>query len=332
MNPIPAPRKPMKLNPLSANPLVSILIPSYNQGQFIGDTIDSILQQDYRPIKIHVVDGASTDGTLDVLKSYGKIPELEWVSAPDKGVVDAVNKGFELLEGDICGIQSSDDMYLPGTIRSVVELFQQHEAAGLVYGDTVKVDSDGNEILRHHTGDFSLENLFKLKTWIPQPSAFFRREMLETCGGWNEAIPYAPDTDLWIRMAFRAQVIKSADFLSQRRMHDEQRDTQGEKIIRDYCLMIDQSPDIAASSPQIQRAARASKYLMKIRYNPTGSDWRNAWNRFRAGQISPELRDISGLLHDLLLPARRVLSAVKQTIAKPAANRHNKSSAPCSKP
>lgn len=321
MKPIQAPREPVELKPLSENPLVSILIPSYNQGQFIGDTIDSILQQDYRPLKIHVVDGASTDSTLDVLKSYGNIPELEWISEPDKGVVDAVNKGFELLKGEICGIQSSDDMYLPGAIQTIVDEFKRRTSTGLIYADTVKVDADGGEILRQQIGPWSLENVFLLKTWIPQPSAFFRWEMLQACGGWDERIPYAPDTDLWIRMGYRTDVIKLDEYVSQRRMHDAQRDTQGAKIIRDYSQMIDQSADIAASSPEIQRAARAGKHLMKIRYNQTGSDWRNAWNRFRAGQIAPELRNISGILQDLLLPARRVLSAVKQTIIKPPANR-----------
>ena len=308
------PLETLPLGTLPDRPLVSILVPSYNQGQFIKDTIDSILYQDYRPLKIFVVDGASTDNTVDVLKSYGDIPELNWVSEPDKGVVDAVNKGFDRLEGDICGIQSSDDVYLPGAISRIVEEFKSSSETGLIYGDTVKVDADGNELLRDRIGPFSLENVFLIKTWIPQPSAFFRKEMLDACGGWDDRIPYAPDTDLWIRMAFRTTVRKIDEYLSQRRMHDAQRDTQGEKIIRSYCQMIDQSPDIAASSPELQQAAQAGKYLMKIRYNTSGSDWANAWNRFRAGRLSKELRNPGGVLNDLFLPSRRVLSAVKQSI------------------
>lgn len=308
------PVETVRLSSLPEQPLVSILIPSYNQGQFIRDTIDSILYQDYRPLKIVVVDGASTDNTVDILKSYGDRPELEWVSEPDKGVVDAVNKGFERLNGDICGIQSSDDVYLPGAIRRIVNEFRSSDDTGLIYGDTVKVDADGNEILKYSIGPWSLENVFLLKTWIPQPSAFFRIEMLQACGGWDERIPYAPDTDLWIRMAYRTQVRKIDEYLSQRRMHEAQRDTQGEKIIRSYCQMIDQSPDIAASSPELRRAAEAGKHLMKIRYNTGGSDWANAWHRFRAGWIAPQLRNPRGVLHDLVLPTRRVLSALKQRL------------------
>lgn len=305
---------PVALNELPDRPSVSIIVPSYNQGQFIGACIDSILQQDYRPLCIYVIDGASTDSTVDVLKSYGDIPELQWVSESDKGVVDAVNKGFDRIEGDIIGIQSSDDMYLPGAVQAAVDAFKENSKVGLIYGDTVKVDADGNELLRHKTSDFSLENLFMFRTWIPQPSAFFRKEMLDACGNWDETIPYAPDTDLWIRMAYRAEVKKLDDFLSQRRMHDAQRDTQGPKIIRDFSKMIDQSADIAASDPTIQRAAKAAKHLIRVRYNSSRSDWSDAWNLFRAGRLCPEIADTRRVLHCLLLPSRRVLSQIKRKV------------------
>lgn len=297
---------------LIERPVVSILIPSFNQGRFIRACVDSILDQDYRPLRIHVVDGASSDDTVDVLKSYGPIPELDWISEPDKGVVDAVNKGFQRVEGEIVGIQSSDDMYLPGTISAVVDALKSSPNVGLVYGDTLKVDADGKELLRHQTSDFSLENLFTFRTWIPQPSAFFRREMLTECGGWDESIPYAPDTDLWIRMAYRCEVKKLNQFLSKRRIHDAQRDTQGEKIIRDFTKMIDQSPDIANSNPAIRRAAEASKHLIRVRYNPEGSDWSNAWNLYRAGQLRPDIADHKQVMRHICLPARRVLSRLKQ--------------------
>ena len=301
-----------ELPPLPDQPQVSILVPSYNQGQFIRACIDSILQQDYRPLRIHVVDGASTDETVDVLKSCGPIPELDWVSEPDTGVVDAVNKGFERVDGQIIGIQSSDDMYLPGAIRSAVEAFRDGPGVGLVYGDTLKVDANGNELLRKKTSEFSLHNLLTLRTWIPQPSAFFRREMLDRCGGWDESIPYAPDTDLWLRMAFRCEVKKLDQFLSQRRMHEAQRDTQGTKIVRDYSQMIDQSKDIANSDPELRAAAEAGKHLMRIRYNVGSGDWSDAWNRYRAGRLCPELSDHRAVLHYLGLPTRRALSRIKR--------------------
>jgi glycosyltransferase involved in cell wall biosynthesis len=307
-----APLAPVTLRTLPDQPLVSIVVPSYNQGKYIRATIDSILSQDYRPLQVVVVDGGSVDKTRAVLESFHDVPELEWTSERDRGVVEAVNKGFARARGDIVAIQSSDDCYLPGAIRTAVEEFQRDPTLGLLYGDTVKIDADGKEIARHRIGPYSLTDLFRLRTWIPQPSAFFRRELLETLGGWDERIPYAPDTDLWIRMAFRTTVRKMDAYLSQRRLHGEQRDTQRAKIVRDYVRMIDQSPDVAAASREVQQAAQAGKHLIRVRYNPSGSDWQAAWSLLRAGMCDAACLNVAGIGRHLALPSRRLLSRIKR--------------------
>ena len=102
-------------------PLVSIVVPSFNQGKFIGETIESILSQKYRPLEVIVMDGASTDETLNVLDGFRSCPEMRIRSEPDKGVVDAVNKGLKDARGWITAIQSSDDVYLPDTVETAVE-------------------------------------------------------------------------------------------------------------------------------------------------------------------------------------------------------------------
>lgn len=316
MLPKHAPLNPVCINSVPERPLVSIIVPSFNQGRFIRATIDSILSQDYRPLTIHVIDGGSKDETVEVLKSYGTIPELQWISEPDKGVVDAVNKGFKLVQGDIVAIQSSDDMYLPNAISRIVTEFQNRPDVGLIYGDTVMVDEHGAELNRRTIGPFSLENVFLMKTWIPQPSAFFRRAMLDECGYWDESIPYAPDTDLWIRMAFRAQVVKIDQFLSQRRIHGTQRDTQAAKIFRDYNKMIEQSSDLKSSPRRLQRIARAGGHLIGVRYNPTGSDLRAAYHVLMAGIIYPPCFSPGRLLHFATLPLRRLGSRCKQAILR----------------
>ena len=300
-----SPPESVALAPLSAAPLVSIIVPSFNQGRFLRATIDSILAQDYRPLKIHVVDGASRDESIDVLLSYGSIPELVWVSERDSGVVEAVNKGFAQAEGEILGIQSSDDTYLPGAIGQAVRQLQAAPAVGLVYGDTVKIDADGNELQRSPVGPFSVEKFLLLKTWIPQPSAFFRRQMLEVVGGWDERVPYAADTDLWFRLMFRTHVLKVDEFWSQRRIHDAQRDTQVAKIVRDYTGMLSQSPDLATAAPEIQRAAKASAHLFQVRYNPGNSQWRAAWHVYQAGRYVPAVRNWTQIFNHLFhWPAR----------------------------
>ncbi len=316
--PKPAPLETVALSPLPDHPLISVVVPSFNQGRYIRATIDSILSQAYRPLQVLVMDGGSTDETVRVLESYGTIPELEWISERDSGVVEAINKGFTRVRGDLVAIQSSDDCYLPGTFSKVIDEFRRDPALGLLYGDTVKVDAAGNELARYRIGPYSLLNLLRLRTWIPQPSAFFRRDLLETLGGWDDRIPYAPDTDLWIRMAFRTTVKKVDHYFSQRRMHGEQRDRQATKIIRDYSRMIDQSPDIAASSLEIRRAAQASKHLMQVRYNPDKSDWYAACSLIRAGLCDASCWNSVGITRALFWqPVRRALSRCKRLVLRP---------------
>ena len=305
---------PVEFQSLPLRPLVSIVVPSYNQGRFIRATLESIFGQDYRPLQIIVMDGGSTDETVEVLESFSNHPELEWTSEPDTGVVHAVNKGFARVKGSIVAIQSSDDCYMPKAISNIVKSFLAQSQVGLIYGETIKVDEAGNELLRCHSGSYTLENLFLLKTWIPQPSAFFRRELLDVLGGWDDRIPYAPDTDLWIRMAFRTDVCKINDFLSQRRLHGEQRDVQSRKIATDYKKMIDQSPDIKQAPAAIRNAAHAGKYLMAVRYNHTGSDLYAAWLLLKAMLISRGACTPQRLMWQSTLPIRRALSWAKQNI------------------
>lgn len=313
-----APLEPIPLAPLSAAPLVSIVVPSFNQGRYLRATIDSILGQDYRPVEIIVQDGGSTDDSVSVLQSYGERPELWWVSQRDRGVVDAVNQGFSRARGEIIAIQSSDDCYLPGTLSRIVREFQQAPNSGLVYGSTVKIDEHGEELSRTPVGQYSLKNLFLIRTWIPQCSAFFRREMLDTLGGWDERIPYSPDTDLWYRMAMRTEVRWLDEFLSQRRMHGEQRDTQAAKIVRDYTQMIDQSSDLPQLPGDLYAAAQAGKHLIRLRYNPTGSDWYAAHQLWQAGNWHPEARNLREVFRlAVTLPIRRQLSRLKRCLIGP---------------
>ena len=272
------------------NPLVSIIIPSYNQGRFIRNTIDSILAQDYRPLEMVVVDGASTDETMEVLRSYGDIPELNWVSEPDSGVVEAVNKGFALAKGEIGAIQSSDDYYLPGAIQAGVNALTGDRTLGFVFGDIIKIDADGTELSRTTLGTYSLERVLSIEIWIPQPSTFFCLDLARQLGGWREEVPYAADTDLWFRMAFRAGARKLDTVMAARRLHDAQRDKQGARIIRDYCRMIDTLPGLPSAPKEIRRAAAAGKLLMRNRYDYDGGYWAGWWRLWRACTIYTPLR------------------------------------------
>ncbi|MCA9056467.1 MAG: glycosyltransferase [Planctomycetaceae bacterium] len=300
------------LGPLPRCPLVSIVIPSFNQGRFIRETIDSILSQDYRPLEIIVMDGGSRDNTVTVLESYAATPELNWVSRSDGGVVDAVNQGLARATGNVIGIQSSDDAYLPGAIGAVVAAFTSNPAAGLVSGGAVKVDAEGRTLWDLPGSDrYLLRDHLLTRCSVLQCSAFFRRELLEACGGWDEGIPYTPDTDLWIRFAFRTEVQPISRALSRLRAHEDQRDKQVARIAKDYSRMIAQSPDLAGASEDLQRAAEAGKHLIAAKYSSGYSDWIAAWHVWRAGRWVPDVRDRRRTWRLLGRPFQRLGSRLK---------------------
>lgn len=251
----------------SENPLVSIIVPSYNQGKFIRKTLESILEQEYCPLEVIVIDGASTDETLSVLHEFDEVAEVHWISEPDRGVVEAVNKGFAQARGEIAAIQSSDDYYLPGAIHCGVKALLDNSELGLVFGDIIKIDADGKELMKAVLKPFSMENILSLQTWIPQPSCFFRMPLAKQLGGWRESVPYAADTDLWMRILLQADARKIDAFIAKRRVHGEQRDIHGDRIIRDYSQTITDLFDRFNAPPKLRPPAEAGVLLMTNRYS-----------------------------------------------------------------
>ena len=308
------PIEPVKLGSLSERPLVSIVVPSWNQGEFIADTIDSILQQDYRPLQIHVIDGGSTDRTVKVLQSYGDVPELDWISEKDKGVVDAVNKGFAKVQGEVVAIQSSDDMYMPNAVATMVQALKERPEHGLLYADTQTVDAGGEFLSECKLLPFTMQRFLNKQTYIPQPSAFFRREMLDTCGGWDDRY-FSADTQLWLRMAFRTKIEKVDACVAKRRAHDDQRNNQAAKIVDAYRRMVKDSPELKQAHQELRRAAQAGTHMHWIRYNPAKSHVLASYHLWRAVKLDPSLWPVarsSPLLIPGYLPVRIAGSRIKQ--------------------
>jgi glycosyltransferase involved in cell wall biosynthesis len=248
-----------------ADLLVSIIVPSRNQGQFILEALESILSQDYRPLEVLVMDGASNDGTVEVLRSMSRHPELRWWSEPDSGVVEAVNKGLAMARGTVAAIQSSDDAYLPGAVAAAAGAMASDPGLALIYGDVLRVDVDGRELGRTSLPAYSLEALLALEMWIPQPAAFFSLAVARELGGWRPEVAYVADTDLWLRIALSRKVRKLDRVLGKRRIHPAQRDRNGAAIIRDYTLMLQTVPELSARG-DLRRAAAAGRQVIRLRY------------------------------------------------------------------
>ncbi len=253
---------------LHDRPLVSVIVPSFNQGRFIEETITSALAQDYRPLEVLVLDGGSTDGTLSVLEGYSGASELKVWSEPDDGVVDAVNKGLQKACGEILAIQSSDDVYVPGAIAAAVDALQAHPEAGMVFGDVEHIDDLSRVTGRDVLTAFSLAEYLGRLTYIPQPSAFFRAAVSRSVGGWRAEVSYAADADFWIRIALRYPVVKIDRTLARYRYHPGQRDKHFDRILRDWERMIRDLPRGASMSPTLERFARMGVHLARYRYTP----------------------------------------------------------------
>lgn len=301
---------------LSERPLISIVIPSYNQGRYIRETIDSVLEQDYRPIEVLVFDGASNDETVDVLKSYD-VPELQWWSERDRGVVDAVNKGLVRARGDIVAIQSSDDVYVPGALAAVVDAFREIPGLGLVYGDVEYIDADSCVGGRTYLPPFTLHEYVGKLNYIPQPAAFFTAEAMRATGEWRADISYAADAEFFLRIAMRFSVKKLDRILARYRYHDEQRDQAAERIVRDWHTAIE--PLTRSSDRRLRRYARSSIDLTRIRYTPDSQWLRRTIAAYHALMINPAvIRSADFRAIRDLLPARypiwRLLSQIKRRL------------------
>lgn len=189
---------------MSEQPLVSIITPSYNQGEFLEDTIRSVLSQEYPHVEYWIIDGDSDDGSLEIIEKYAD-HLAGWISEPDKGQADAINKGFREIRGEIVGWINSDDVYRPQAIESAVRTLQAHPEVGLVYSDVDSIDANGELFNRMHYDQWQLVDLMTLKI-LGQPSVFFRRSALEAAGELDTSYHYLLDHHLWLRMAVKTQM------------------------------------------------------------------------------------------------------------------------------
>jgi glycosyltransferase involved in cell wall biosynthesis len=196
----------------------SIVTPSFNQAKFIRETIESVLGQEYPSLEYIVIDGGSTDGTLDILRSYGN--RLIWISEPDHGQADAINKGFRMANGDVFAWLNSDDMYLPGALKAVAAFFENNPSVGLVYGDALYVGVDGQLLKRKLAPQFERRELLRC-CYIPQPAAFFRSAVWHAVGGLDDSLHHAFDWDLWLRMSQMCEIRKLAIALAAFRWHPQ---------------------------------------------------------------------------------------------------------------
>jgi glycosyltransferase involved in cell wall biosynthesis len=184
---------------------VTIITPSFNQVDYLEATIQSVLAQTYKNIEYFVIDGGSTDGSVDIIRAYQH--ELSgWVSEKDRGQTDAINKGFNMATGEIIAWLNSDDTYFPDAVEKAVAFLSSHPDVGLVYGDANYIDQQGQVIGRFPAAQTSLYQLRRGYVHIPQQASFFRKALWDRVGPLDPDFYFAMDYDLWVRLAAVSEI------------------------------------------------------------------------------------------------------------------------------
>ena len=204
----------------NALPKVSIVTPSFNQAPFLEQTLRSVLEQDYPNLEYIVIDGGSTDGSLEIIHKYADRLAY-WQSQPDQGQTDAINQGFARASGEILAWLNSDDLLLPGAVSAAVRALQAHPEAAMVYGDALLINAEGKTIGKFPAAQTDYRKLRRGYVHIPQQASFFRADLWRQVAPLDVSFYFAMDYDLWVRLAALAPLVYVPQLWAAFRLHGE---------------------------------------------------------------------------------------------------------------
>lgn len=248
-------------------PLLSIVTPSFNQAPYLEQTIRSVLAQDV-PVEYIIVDGGSTDGSVGIIRKYAHRLAW-WVSEPDKGQADAINKGLRRATGEYAAWLNSDDLYAPGALAQAVEALQRAPELGLVYGNAVSIDREGRPLNDMVFADWGLAGLAAFNI-ICQPAVVMRRGALEQAGYLDDSYHYLLDHHLWLRIASLAPIRHVDAVWAFARFHPAAKNVAqaagfGGEALRILAWMVTRPPLQRAVEGQ-QKRVRAAAFRFNARY------------------------------------------------------------------
>ena len=261
------------------------MTPSFNQGQYLEETIRSVLLQGYSSLEYYVIDGGSTDSSVDIIRRYERWL-TGWVSEPDRGQSHAINKGFARATGEILGWLNSDDIYLPGALPAVATEWSRQPQASLIYGQAAYMDQDSvlaGEVLAL---PYAYQRLLREANFIPQPSAFFRARDFAALGGLDEALHFCMDYDLWLRLYNRGQAIYLARPLTGMRTYAESKTGSADRR-----MFIEVSQMIERHGGQ-GLPTRFEQWLLQTRLP-------KAFEAFRQGELAAGTEELAYVLENV---------------------------------
>ena len=208
----------LSLFPDNSWPRITVVTPSFNQAMFLEETIRSVLSQHYPNLEYVIMDGGSTDGSVDIIKKY-ETELAYWTSGKDTGASDAIAKGFERATGTILAYLNSDDVYLPGALQAVAAALSDAQV-DVAYGNLNWIDAKGNILGEQRQTPFTKLGYLFAGSTLQQPATFWKRDLYLKCGGMTPSFRFAFDTDLFFRFALNGARFKHINqFVASFRIH-----------------------------------------------------------------------------------------------------------------
>ena len=265
-------------------PLVSIVTPSYNQGEYLEETIRSVLEQDYEPIEYVVVDGGSSDGSVDVIRRY-EDRLAWWTSEPDRGQPHALNKGFARTTGTYMGFLNSDDTLLPGAVSRLVGELEQHPDALAAYGDAVYVDERSGESHYGKSRPWGLPAMVHVATGTVMPASLWRRRAWELAGPLDETYEVWFDVLFFINVARFGPAVYVEEALATYRLHHDSKTAAatGMRHTEETVRVADEFFGGANIAPELRPHARFARAVFYRRA---------AWGYYSCGDIAGARRSL----------------------------------------
>ena len=261
---------------LISQPKISIITPSFNQAQYLEETILSVLNQDYPALEFFIFDGGSTDGSVEIIKKY-EAWITYWESKPDRGQSHAINKGFQMASGEIVVWLNSDDLLAPGALTTVAQAWQQNPGVGLISGQTEIIDASGQPTGKLFGSEPNVVNsLLSSDNRVSQPSTFFSASAMRYVGFLDETLHMSMDWDIWLRIGAHYPMLFLPKVLSKSR-NWEMTKTKTQlvrsgpehiRIVKNFCK---QNPDFLTSFQK--RQALGSGYLRKGKLDHAAGKW-----------------------------------------------------------